>query len=55
MFEGSLSSFTGFTSDTELRRQCNRSRRVSLLNGDVIGNSNAVQSGINARGNHHLQ
>ncbi len=49
MFEGSLSSFTGFTSDTELRRQCNRSRRVSLLNGDVIGNSNAVQSGINAR------
>lgn len=49
MFHGSLASFTGFSADTELRRQCNRSRRVSLLNGDVIANSNAEQSGINAR------
>ncbi len=49
MFKGSLSSFVDFSADTELRRQCNRSRRVSLLNGDVIANSNAEQSGINAR------
>ncbi len=49
MFIGSLESFHGFSADTELRRQCNRSRRVSLLNGDVIANSNAEQSGINAR------
>ncbi len=49
MFEGSLSTFSGFSSDTELRRQCNRSRRVSLLNGDVIANSNGEQRGINAR------
>ncbi len=49
MFNGSLESFVSFSADTELRRQCNRSRRVSLLNGDVIANSNAEQSGINAR------
>ncbi len=49
MFQDSLNSFSGFSADTELRRQCNRVRRVSLLNGDVIGNSNGQQRGINAR------
>ncbi len=49
MFEGTLEFFNGFSADTELRRQCNRTRRVSLFNGDVIGNSNGEQSGINAR------
>ncbi|MBQ1272642.1 MAG: hypothetical protein IIY12_04010, partial [Clostridia bacterium] len=49
MFQDSLQKFSGFFSETEIRRQCNRSRRVSLLNGDVLGNSNSQQRGINAR------
>ena len=49
MFDDSFSSFSGFSAPTELRRQCNRSRRVALLNGDVIANSRAEQRGINAR------
>lgn len=49
MFQGSLDSFSAFFADTELRRQCNRSRRVGLMNGDVISNSVSESSGINAR------
>ncbi len=49
MFEGTLELFNGFSADTEVRRQCNRTRRVSLFNGDVVGNANGEQSGINAR------
>lgn len=49
MFQDSLQKFSGFFAETEIRRQCNRSRRVSLLNGDVLGNSNSQQRGINAR------
>lgn len=49
MFLDSLESLSGIPENAELRRQCNRSRRVSLLNGDVIANSNGEQSGINAR------
>lgn len=49
MFQGSLDSFTGFFADTELRRQCNRTRRIALMNGDVVTNSTGESSGINAR------
>ena len=49
MFQGSLNSFSAFFADTELRRQCNRTRRVGLMNGDVISNSASESSGINAR------
>ena len=49
MFQGSLDSFSAFFADTELRRQCNRSRRIGLMNGDVISNSVSESSGINAR------
>jgi len=49
MFQGSLDTFSAFFADTELRRQCNRTRRIGLMNGDVISNSTAESSGINAR------
>lgn len=49
MFEGSLQPFVGSFGDFELRRQCNRVRRIVLLNGDVTANSRSEQSGINAR------
>ena len=49
MFHGSLESFSGFSADTELRRQCNRSRRIGLMNGDVVSNASSEASGINAR------
>ena len=34
---------------TELRGQINRNRRVTLLNGDVMGNVRSEQSGVSAR------
>ncbi len=49
MFKDSFKSLSGFSAEVEVRRQCNRERRVSLLNGDVMGNSNGQQRGINAR------
>ncbi len=49
MFQGSLESFSSFFADTELRRQCNRTRRIGLMNGDVISNATSEASGINAR------
>lgn len=49
MFKGSLSSFSSFSADAELRRQCNRSRRIGLLNGDVISNVTSESRGICAR------
>ena len=49
MFHESLENFVGFSADTELRRQCNRTRRATLLNGSVVGNSTSESSGINAR------
>ena len=49
MFHESLESFAGFSADTELRRQCNRTRRATLLNGSVVGNATSESSGINAR------
>lgn len=49
MFQDSLQSFVGFSADTELRRQCNRTRRIVLMNGDVTANAMAEQSGMNAR------
>lgn len=49
MFHGSFDGFNAFFADTELRRQCNRTRRIGLLNGDVISNSTSESSGINAR------
>lgn len=49
MFQGTLRSFSSFLTDTELRRQCNRSRRVGLLNGDVISNATSESRGISAR------
>ena len=49
MFEGTLNFFSSFAADTELRRQCNRTRRIGYLNGDVISNALSESSGINAR------
>lgn len=49
MFPDSLEGFSEFSADTELRRQCNRSRRVALLNGDVVANATSEQRGISAR------
>ncbi len=46
----SLNQFKdSFTHYTELRAQENRNNRVTLTNGDVTGNVNAVTSGISAR------
>lgn len=38
-----------FSEYTELRAQENRSSRISVLNGDVVGNASGSQSGISAR------
>ncbi|PKL25056.1 MAG: peptidase [Spirochaetae bacterium HGW-Spirochaetae-3] len=38
-----------FEEYAELRVQENRSLRISLLNGDVVGNSRGAQSGVSAR------
>ena len=39
----------GFSEYTELRVQENRTMRISLLNGDVVGNSRGAQAGLSAR------
>ena len=36
-------------SHTELRGQLNRSRRVTLLSGNVVGNARSDVSGVSAR------
>lgn len=38
-----------FTDYAELRVQENRTIRISLLNGDVVGNSRSAQTGVSAR------
>lgn len=40
---------SGFKEYTELRIQENRTLRISLLNGDVVGNARGAQSGASAR------
>lgn len=48
-YEGIGRFSSGFSEYTELRVQENRSLRISLLNGDVVGNSRSAQAGISAR------
>jgi TldD protein len=38
-----------FSEYTELRLQQNTNRRIGLLNGDVVGNTRSVDSGVSAR------
>ena len=40
---------SGLTGHTELRAQCNKTRAVGMLNGNLIANSRADVSGVSAR------
>jgi TldD protein len=48
-YEGISRHAALFKEYTEMRVQENRTMRISILNGDVVGNSRGVQSGVSAR------
>ncbi|MFA7123356.1 MAG: DNA gyrase modulator, partial [Candidatus Delongbacteria bacterium] len=52
MLKYDLSKFKKeFTEYTELRVQENRTTNISLVNGNVMGNSTSAKSGVSARVN----
>ncbi|MBU0928312.1 MAG: TldD/PmbA family protein [Spirochaetes bacterium] len=48
-YEGIARHASRFDEYAELRVQENRTMRISLLNGDVVGNARGAQSGVSAR------
>ena len=50
MINKDLNQYSDFFSEyTELRMQENRNNRISMVNGDVIGNSVSSSSGVSSR------